>query len=604
MTQSGFNPRIRYITDGEPVAAAITNRPTSDIANYLDEIYRLLQATGIGGGIFATRVTADASVVVGSPVYLDNGIFMPSKQALAIDLDGKTVSADSSRIDGIVTRKHNATLVDVLLAGAHTFDISPATEEPPTPGMYYLSATRPGKITKSRQQFPVPVCVVGTKNRVYRVPTSAEPLLAHTHSKIELVCLPAGVHIPPQPNERHIITDANTNLPGWLPINDPIFAGKNIPTGAKFGYNISADIHAKTVWPYSLFSGAYLEWDRAEQNDRGFTGVPSGFFTINEDGIWWLTDCYGDVPWPKNYNSLPASDSNSNSNSYYESDSENIHCDEPRPMAMRLWLTSTRTSGTDASVRSLRSKDTRLVIRRCNGLPGETGDLEALLNLSYPIVNTTSGTTALRNFDGNVFTKGPVVTGVYTTASNVFLSGQAQTPLNDQPNAPLVHSGIVRIAVDPAGAVELSPEIVRLDLAAEQSYYDDMPYIRLIQDRNSAVVIRIPVPAGLAIPNPQLRLRVWLFASSAGTLPLLNLVVRKIPRTLTATAMPGDSANAPVAIPTNVPLLANQYIEVESAAVVVNPGDIVLFKIKRTAGDGYAGSVGLVKIAANVSQSN
>jgi hypothetical protein len=34
--------------------------------------------------------------------------------------------------------------------------------------------------------------------------------------------------------------------------------------------------------------------------------VPDGLVTLNSDGIWWLSDCYGLVPWPVNYGEIPA----------------------------------------------------------------------------------------------------------------------------------------------------------------------------------------------------------------------------------------------------------------------------------------------------------
>lgn len=137
---------------------------------------------------------------------------------------------------------------------------------------------------------------------VYTI-TSADVLVnmatVHTHYRLPLVAAPAGinnVYVDEQDDnteadniKRHEILEPDDNLPGWLPVED------GDPAGYKFKYNIDKDSSLAIVWPVRA---EFLQYAHVEKNGAS---VPS--MLINADGIFWKSDLYGDVPWPKSYQS-------------------------------------------------------------------------------------------------------------------------------------------------------------------------------------------------------------------------------------------------------------------------------------------------------------
>lgn len=589
MSSGSYNPTTQFVRDGEAVNARVTNRAVRTLEANVRYLRGLIESARLGQAVVRLNVPLAASTVVGGPVYLDAATATYKPAALTTtSSSGGTALADSARVAGVVTAKHSATLGDLLVYGYATgVDISPAVGGTPAAGPYYLSPTTAGRLTATRPAIPVPVLTfdgVGVSVAVGWV----DPLGQHGHRKLDLVCRPAGTHVPPAEGEPHEITDPDAGLEGWLPADHESFGGL-APAGAVFGYNLAADPAAAAAWPPDPVDSAVAEFD-AGAAGGGFAGTRDRLVLLDRNGIWWTSDCYGDVPWPTDLDTeSPASASESG-------------CPRARDVAMRVWTTYPRVGAVDAAVASLTSRSERLTIERCDGTAGSTGDLAVTLDLDYETVDGQAGYQALKGFDGDTFAVGPVCEGLYALSDEVTLTSPATSLLDpDDEDSPLVHHGPVGIDLSPAGSRELTAELFRLETGAEQAYYEDVPYLNFPSGRAARIVIRVNVPDRLTVPTPLLTLNLAFFGRSGGTLPTLTLLARRIPKaTTTAAALPTATADASVSLPAIGALAANNYKLVASGTLAVAAGDLVLFKLSRGASDGYVNDVGLLKFSALV----
>jgi hypothetical protein len=351
-----FEDFLRLIRTGEPVTAGVTNRAPAQIDRNVRYLWDVVQAAGIGSTVYARKVTVEAGAVPSVPVYY-NGTTQRFERALAVasadPTTGVVETAASSHVFGLVTFKHNATLADVLLFGYAELDLSAAVAGTVVSGLYYLSGVTAGRLVRQRPPVSVPVCrVAGT--RVFVNPQLVDFLDRHTHYRFPLTCLPAGDHTPPVGGGRHVITNPDTDLPGWLPADHASFAGK-APAGAAFGYNFAAHSALANAWPPLPVSQSYLEWSKGLDGDVGFTGVPGDLCVVNKDGLWWMSDCYGDVPWPAFWDTTPGTGS-----SLTEVLGE---CPRDLYMELVLWFAKVNFATDNAVVTSLRSLDDRLLVR-------------------------------------------------------------------------------------------------------------------------------------------------------------------------------------------------------------------------------------------------
>ncbi len=115
----------------------------------------------------------------------------------------------------------------------------------------------------------------------------------HTHYRIPIYAQPSGVnnvYIDETDGlTKHSVTNQDTNIPGWLNTTG------GDPVGYKFKYNIDKDPALGAVWPVA---DTHLQYAHVEIN-----GVVNNDVLINADGIYWKSDLYGQVPWPRTYDS-------------------------------------------------------------------------------------------------------------------------------------------------------------------------------------------------------------------------------------------------------------------------------------------------------------
>lgn len=595
---NSFDQFVRLLADGDPVRAGTVNRPLRQIDQNAKYLWDVLQAAGTGSTVYARRQTLEAEAAVGMAVYLNAATQRFERALAAVEVDnttGAVVTAASAQVWGVVAEKINATLADVLLYGVAKVDLSAAVSGPLVAGTYYLSSGSPGRLVAQRPPVGGPVLRRTPDGRVFVAPQFVDFVDRHVHYQFPLACRPAGGTHPPEPGDRHEITDPDGSARGWLPADDAAFGGK-APFWAEFGYNLAADPALAASWPPVPVGNAVLEWDKGLDPDVGMTRVPGGLVVLNSDGIWWLSSCYGDVPWPAGLDTYASA-------SVSESASESSPQNCPRPTTMSMVLSFTRVNfATDSSVvLSLRSGDARVKIR-CHGDPTKeaaTGHLDLTLDLNLVTAEGVAGFQVLKGFDPETseFSRGPATEGVYALSSNVSLAGSASSTRTVDGVARTVYQGLVGITVDPADTKELDVQLVRLD-GAEEAWLGTPPvmYLEFLNGDEREYRGKIHVPYDLAIPDPVLSLRFQILGRAVGTLPQLTFSGRIVPRPDGPTALPSDGDEFSVNCVTNVALAAaNRYVEASSDPFSVAAGDTVYFTVRRSASDGYAGAVGVLR---------
>lgn len=587
-----LNEFINFVREGEPVAAGVTNRPTQQLQQNINYLWEVLSASGLGSTIVIRRATVDVSVKVGQPVYFSSSS-KAFEQALATvasgTVDGHVVAAESAQVWGVVLQKLSSTLADILVSGYSALNLSEAVTGTVTAGLYYLSGSTPGKLVNTRTPVTIPVLRADGNGNVLVLPQFADFIDRHVHYKFDLVCQPAGTYTEPALNAPHSISVPDATLPGWLPAGHASFNG-TAPAGAMFGYNLAAHPALKNVWPPLPASEAYLEFDRGT---TGFTGVPvgeSGACIVNRYGIWWMSDCYNDVPWPTAYNSPGFSIS--------LSDPPDAECPRRTQMAMRIWFTKP-SFATDATVvTSLTSLDPRLVVTCVDGTPASVGALNVDLDLNFISTAGNTGYQVLKEIDGNSFKQGPVCEGLYTSSSAVTLSSPSRRRLIvGNTSSPWLYQGPVEISVVPTESREIEVQLIRLD-GVEEQFYEDVTYLGFAAANESSIRCKLHVPSSTGFASPIISLKLRILGRAAGTLPALTVTARRLPKPSAGSslALPLTASEFAVTIVTTATLSgSNRYIEVSSTAFAVADGDTLLFTVQRNS-DAYAGEVGILQM--------
>jgi hypothetical protein len=594
---------LQLIRRNESVLEGVPNRVFEQIHENVRYLSDVIEAAATGSTIFARSVSVEADALVGMPVYYnpDTQQFERALGATRTDATtGLLLTAPSADVWGVVHTKHNSTLADLLLYGYASLDISNAVDVAVAAGTYYLSGVTAGKMTRSRPPLAVPVLRSDGAGNVFVCPNVVDFLDRHVHYHFSLSVVPAGETTPPSPGGRHSITDADDDLPGWLPADHASFDGK-APAGAAFGYNLAAHPQLLAVWPPLPTGNAQLVWDKGLSIDVGGTNVPlgsSGLCVIDRHGVWWMSDCYGDVPWPVDYDS-------SSPESY--SDSASVECPRHLDMRLDLWFSRVNFATDVTSVTSLRSNDARVKVR-CYGTDdlASTGDLEVTLDFSMSVTDEDAlGGQVLKELnDGNTFKRGWAVEGIYSESENVTVTGTHSRPLDpDDEDSQEIQQGVVQIEVAPASVLELPTELVRLDGVSEE-YLFDLMYLAFAQGEQSALRGKIRVPTDIGIASPQLALRLRILGRTAGTLPDLTVTARRVARNDpadTPLALPTSGSEFTVDIDTGVSLVTtNTYVEAESEPFEVAAGDLVFFSIERSDSDGYNGEVGMLQMTGSL----
>tara|TARA_Y100000385_G_C13094758_1_gene640630 strand:- start:114 stop:1943 length:1830 start_codon:yes stop_codon:yes gene_type:complete len=595
---------IKFIKDGEPVSPGTPNRPLQQLDQNIQYLWELIKAAELGSTVYARSQTVQSTIEVGQPVYLNSStqIFEAAYATSETDTaTGYLLTSESSQVWGIVAEKLHATTADILLFGYAAIDIKEAiataelnSDGSVPAGLWYLSGKSVGKLTKQVPPVSVPVCKTDANGNVYVNPQFTDFLENHRHYAFDLEMLPAGTVTPPSVGAVHTITAADSSEPGWLPASDAIFDG-NAPTGAKFGYNLSQNPDLNGVFPPIPLQSASITMQRPSVYDA--TGehkwygqtLMADLVVIDRNGIWWMSDCYDEVPWPTDYDS-----SSSASESYGDCDPAGSS------YSMKLYYTRVNFATDNSTVSSLNSLDNRLTIT-CAGkdTPASTGHLDIDLDLSFLIGPTNvAGYNVFKSLDTTTgeFSSGPVAEGMYSASANVNLVGDDSTAAAG-PSGETVYHGKIGISVDSAGETELSSQLVRLDGVQEQDY--PVLYLGFPDDSLSNYVVKFEVPSTLTgTLNFVFKARV--LGRVSGTLPPLTATYYKAAAASGLTPVSITQSYSAVTFdPTAATLAsANQAVEVSSSSISVSAGEIIYVKLERdpdATADTYAGEVGVMQ---------
>lgn len=592
---------IKFIREGEPVSPGTANRPLEQLDQNIQYLWSIIQAASLGSTVYARAQTIETTLKVGQPVYF-NATTSRFEAAFA-STESDTVTGyltvpDQAQVWGIVAIKHNATLADILLFGYAQIDIREALDITLAPGAavpaatWYLSGMSAGKLTRQLPPVTIPVCKTNNNGGVYVNPSFVDFLENHRHYAFSLAMLPAGTVTPPAVGAAHVITNPDLNLAGWLPA-DHVSFNNLAPVGAKFGYNLSQDLSLKNLYPPVPLQSACIQmqrpsiWDTATEHRWYGQQLMDDLVVIDRNGIWWMSDCYDEVPWPTDLDT-----DSSASNSYSEC------APAGRAYVLKLYYTRVGFATDVSTVTSLNSLDPRIVIN-CAGqtIPGSTGDLDIDLNLAFMIGSQNlTGYRVFKTFDPvtNTFNAGPVAEGVYANSANVVLSSPYTTL--DTLGRTIYH-GPVGLGVISQPTQELASQLVRLDGATEESY--PVLYLGMPNDITTSYVVKFEVPSD-APSNSNFKIRLRLIGRAAGTLPQLavSYYISARPTAGLATPVNVVQSYTSLTIDTIALVGANQAVEANSSLIEVSAGAIIYVKVQRTPTDltdTYAGELGIMQ---------
>jgi hypothetical protein len=594
---------IKFIKEGEPVAPGTPNRPIQQLDQNIKYLYDLIQAAELGSTIYAREQIVVSTLEEGQPVYFNatNQRFEPAYAAMETDaLTGYLTVPEQAQVWGIVAEKHHATLADILLFGYATVDISAAVNSSELnadgsvpAGLYYLSSAGEGFLTRQQPPISVPVLKADTSGKVYVNPSFIDFLENHRHYVFELEMEPAGLVSPPSVGGVHTITSPDSSLPGWLPASDAVFDG-TAPAGAKFGYNLSQNPDLKNLFPPVPLQSVAVTMQRPSiwdtTNERRYHGeeLVSDLVVVDRNGIWWMSDCYDEVPWPTDLDST-----SSVSASYGDCDPAG------NQYVLKLYYTRVNFATDNSVVSSLVSKDNRLVITCRDTIdPASTGDLDIDLDLNFMIGDLdVAGYLAFKEFDSETgtFSLGPVAEGVYATSANVQLTSPSQTT---DSSGNLVYHGPIGLGVLSQASQEISSQLVRLDGVTEEDY--PVLYLGMPNDDPTSYVVKFEVPADAPVSST-FTFRARIIGRIVGTLPPLTVEYYKTgrpsgvtPVNVTQSYLATTGFDPTAATLTDI----NQAVEIEADSFSVTPGDIVYVRVQRDptdVADVYGGELGVMQ---------
>jgi hypothetical protein len=339
----------------------------------------------------------------------------------------------------------------------------------------------------------------------------------------------------------------------------------------------------------------------------GLMRVPPELVQIDKNGIWWMTDCYNQVPWPTNLDTTGSSSSSSSmsSSSMSSSSSSAQLCSGDCPVddVMRLTLSFIKmTFLAQKTVVTALQPDTDQPLRfvNCDGDDATTGELFAQLVLALLVEDEFLGGQVLKGITAdNKFQRGWATEGLIA-GTNVTISSTRNRLLDPTApasvNNPVVHQEIVTVnsSLDPLNR-ELNPQIVVLGDAVERTY-DGIQYIGFKNGQDSGVRLKFHVPPEGLPTTPQFVLRVQIFGRAAGQLTdletLYKISVR--PDGIT-TPTPIVDTDIAFGLATNITVLADNIYEIESDPISVAAGDTIYIAINRlsTGTPVYAAEIGL-----------
>ena len=598
-----WNANINFIQDGERVDANVSGRPDRALSDRTSYLKDRIDAIDNGQALFAFDVAVESSVLVGQAVYW-NATSQQFEKALAsvvIDAEGSLVNSAESEVVGVVFSKTSSTVATLLISGKAALDISNAIVGSVQVGRYFLSANTVGQLERQAEGASIPVLYADGNGIVFVQPQYKNIAENHCHFKFDLYTTVAGVHGIPAPGQRHAITSPDASKPGWLPADHASFQDL-APKGAAFGYNLAQHSDLNRVWPpmpaeYAavvLFSG---DKGLGQELPMGETGL----VVIDRHGLWWMSDCYGDVPWDINYTTSFSSSE--------VSQGDTPECPRDLTRKLVLYFAKVRYGGKATVVTSLRtdSPTSPLVVTDLDDNPSNVGDLKIKFDGGLMIANDTAqGSLVLKELSSNQFRRGRVVEGIKSANNSVTITSTASR----LDGGVTLHQGVVSIEANLDGVERLIiPQVVRL-IDVRERYENDIMYLGFPSGIQTSVRYKFKLPGADGFPaSGQVKLRLWVTGdASTAALPKFDVSYRRLPRATTAAAIPVTDTNldwdaASLTSGTFGTITTDQYLEVDTETFSVDESDVVLFTVTRNLGgdDGYAGEIGILDAVAVLS---
>ena len=621
---------IRHVQPGSGITASNTSQSTRELEARTNLLRDQLDGVSAGMLLQWESRAVSTDVIEGNAVFwnITNSRFEPSLAGAENDTaTGTYVPTASSDVLGVCLHKEDSTTGTIIFAGFAEMTPAQVTNlfgASATPGRYYLSASVAGRLTKQRPAVTIAVAYLlgpstacDVNSWVYILPQHRNFLEDHVHYQLELAAVPSGDHTPPTIGESHVITNADTAIRGWLPADDASFSGM-APAGAAFGYNIAADTALSTVWPPLPTASALLEILRPATVDAeeisGFVRVPDNFVRVDLHGIWWMTDCYNQVPWDTAYDNVTVESSSS------------ATADCPVAPPVRLILSFVKmTALTDKTVvTSLQPVSGEPIeFLDVNGVVATTGDLYAKLNLALLIEEAeTLGGQVLKGVteSGSQFTQGWVAEGIISGSESLTITSthsRLQDPdsaADDTTNRE-VHQGIITIdfAAD-GGDKELQPQLVKLSDTLEREHKGVL-YLGFPTGRTSSAKFSIVVPdSGLPTGDLQMHIKTLVFGRTNGPLPTITMTQYRLEKPAENVPFSIVASDTNVTYDVNGPssdtdglgtdLVVDDVIEVLSDTFEIATGDTVFITISRAsdATPAFAADFGLIRVIGVVSR--
>jgi hypothetical protein len=612
---------LNFIINGEAVSASVTNRPTRQLAERTQYLYERLQLLAAGEALFIHDVTVESGALPGHAMYFDSVSGTYKRALAAVELDavnGLYTVAQSSFAVGLLYSKTNTTTGSIISFGMlRDFDLSNSIADPTVAGPQFLSMTEPGKLVSPRPAVGVYILYNRGDDTAHISPVQKDTLENHIHYKFDLVAAPAGVPncIEYDDGQRHCIFDADSDLPGWLPADDPSFNG-TAPEGAKFGYNLAQHPELLKVWPPQPPDTSYIE---VNSHSVEINSGTCPMVVVDSNGIWWMQDCYGAAPWSPLYE--PCSSSSCAEGSSSSGECECLTPLEYLPghdyersaqMTIVMWFAKMVVKTEESVVTSLTpcSDNSPIEFLDCEGAAASTGRLCAQVDFSrleeeYP----TAGLRVVKGFGADKIYTGPAITGLKPT-SDIALTGIGTEDVDWLIDEDGIYRGDFEIALadrsgDPReGEANLTiVSNVREDYdSVLKLFYLHYPSGQAGEVRGRIDVSRIDVPAG----DLQMKLFFWFVGRSAGSIPTLTTTYRRIPLITTAGALPTADSNIGTGSWTpGVSLTAGQYVEVEMPDAYffdVEAGDQVFFSVIWDGVSGPTDGFGIIRSGFRIEQ--
>jgi hypothetical protein len=298
-----FVPTVRVIVDGTPVDAANTNGPIADLTQRTQWLKDQLLALQAGTQLILRNQTIDPAVIPGTPVYLDTATDTFKPAMAEVDTTNLNQASDRAFWQGIALTA-SGTVGDIVIGGDMV--LPPATWAAAfdtgifAAGDIFLGGVVPGKLSTSAGTAGIYLGHMRISGEMLVRLGNPGAFLEHIHLQRFLVGSPAdSAPTTPAVNTPQTIGTPDPSQQGWLPANATYFPGfvigVQIPTGAVFGYNIQhpAETALRQVFPVLPPENA--------QFDQDGQVLSTDLVIINQFGIWWMDDSYGQAPWPVDY---------------------------------------------------------------------------------------------------------------------------------------------------------------------------------------------------------------------------------------------------------------------------------------------------------------